>query len=175
MLVNAAGVWREGPVSATTEDEFDLVFGVNVRALYFMTAAAGPELERQAGFVTNLSSDAGIQGNCGAALSSASKGAVSMLTQALALALAPRGMRVNAVCPGDVMTPMLEFQARAYGGGDPDGYLSRLLAGYPQGPGRVRFVTADEVAALVLYLAQPEAAPITGALLSVDFGYSAGR
>ena len=105
----------------------------------------------------------------------ASKGAVSLFTKALALELAPQGIRVNAVCPGDVASPMLDFQANTYGQGDPKAYFERLLAGYPQGPGRARFISPDEVAGLIHYRAQPEAAPITGALLSIDFGYSAGK
>lgn len=174
-LVNAAGVWREGPTEDTLEADFDLLFDVNVKGLYFMSAAAIPHLRGCEGFIINLSSDAGLQGNAGAAAYCASKGAVSIFTKALALELAPAGVRVNAVCPGDVASPMLEFQAKTYGGGDPEAYLAKLLAGYPQGPGRARFVTPDEVAALVEYLARPEATPITGATLSIDFGYSSGK
>jgi NAD(P)-dependent dehydrogenase (short-subunit alcohol dehydrogenase family) len=174
-LINVAGVWREGPTEQATEEEFDLVFGVNVKGLYFMSAAAIPALTATAGLIVNLSSDAGLQGNTGAALYCASKGAVSLFTKALALELAPVGIRVNAVCPGDVASPMLAFQAETYGGGDPAGYYARLLAGYPQGPGRARFITPDEVASLIEYLARPEATPITGAALSIDFGYSAGK
>ena len=174
-LVNAAGIWREGPTAECSEEDFEAVFGVNVKGLYFMSAAAIPSLRERAGFIVNLSSDAGLQGNTGAALYCASKGAVSIFTKALALELAPDGIRVNAICPGDVASPMLDFQARTYGAGDPAGYLSRLLAGYPQGPERARFITPDEVAGLIHYLGQPEAAPITGALLSIDFGYAAGK
>lgn len=174
-LVNAAGVWREGPTAAASEADFEVVFGVNVKALYFLTAAAIPLLKVSRGFITNLSSDAGVQGNAGAALYCASKGAVSLFTKALALELAPQGVRVNGVCPGDVATPMLEFQATAYGGGDREGYFARLLAGYPQGAGRARFITPEEVAGLIHYLAEPQAEAITGALLSIDFGYSAGK
>jgi len=174
-LINVAGIWREGPTAETMETDFDLVFDVNVKGLYFMTAAAIPHLRATGGLIVNLSSDAGLQGNTGAALYCASKGAVSLFTKALALELAPEGIRVNAVCPGDVASPMLRFQAETYGGGDPDAYYERLLAGYPQGPGRARFVTPDEVASLIEYLARPEAAPITGATISIDFGYSAGK
>lgn len=174
-LINVAGVWREGPTAATREEDFDFVFDVNVKALYFMSAAAIPMLQATRGLIVNLSSDAGLQGNTGAALYCASKGAVTLFTKALALELAPAGVRVNAVCPGDVDSPMLRFQAETYGGGDPSTYYARLLDGYPQGTGRARFITPDEVAALVEYLARPEAAPITGAALSIDFGYSAGK
>lgn len=172
-VVNAAGVWTEGPCDLTSEPDFDRVFDVNVKGLYFLTGAAVPHLERTRGCVVNLSSDAGIQGNAGAAVYCASKGAVSILTKALALELAPRGVRVNAVCPGDVDSPMLHGQARDFGGDDPAGYLRRLLAGYPQGP-LARFIRPDEIAELVWFLAQPHAAPITGANISIDFGLSAG-
>jgi NAD(P)-dependent dehydrogenase (short-subunit alcohol dehydrogenase family) len=172
-LVNAAGVWTEGPAEHTLEADFDRVLGVNLKGLFFMTAAAVPHLVDSAGSVVNLSSDAGLQGNSGAAVYCASKGGVSVLTKALALELAPRGVRVNAVCPGDVDTPMLRYQAETFGDGDPSGYLAALLAEYPQGE-HARFIRADEVAELVWFLAQPHAAAITGANLSIDFGLSAG-
>lgn len=172
-LVNAAGVWTEGASEATTEDEFDRVMGVNLKGLYFLTSTAIPHLAATRGCVVNLSSDAGVQGNAGAAVYCASKGAVSVLTKALALELAPRGVRVNAVCPGDIDTPMLHGQARDFGGDDPQGYLQRLLDGYPQGQS-ARFVRPSEVAELVWFLAQSHAAPITGANISIDFGLSAG-
>jgi len=172
-VVNAAGVWTEGPSELTDEAEFDRVLGVNLKGLYFLTAAAIPHLEATRGSVVNLSSDAGIQGNAGAAVYCASKGAVSILTKSMALELAPRGVRVNAVCPGDVDSPMLRGQARDHGGDDPQGYLARLLGGYPQGAG-ARFVAPSEVAELIWFLTQPHAAPITGANISIDFGLSAG-
>lgn len=172
-VVNAAGIWTEGPADETLEADFDRVLGVNVKGLYFLTSAAIPHLERQGGCVVNLSSDAGIQGNAGAAVYCASKGAVSILTKALALELAPRGIRVNAVCPGDVDSPMLAGQARDFGGDHPEEYLAKLLAGYPQGA-RARFIRPDEIAELIWFLAQPHATPITGANISIDFGLSAG-
>lgn len=172
-VVNAAGVWTEGPCTATTEDEFDTVVDLNLKGLYFVSTAAVPHLAATGGVIVNLSSDAGLQGNAGAAVYSASKGAVSVLTKTMALELAPQGVRVNAVCPGDVDTPMLHGQASRFGDGDPEGYLRRLLEQYPQGAA-ARFVRADEVAELVWFLAQPAAAAITGANVSIDFGLSAG-
>ncbi|MGA1699495.1 MAG: SDR family NAD(P)-dependent oxidoreductase, partial [Ilumatobacteraceae bacterium] len=124
------------------------------------------------GCIVNLSSAAGIQGHSGAAAYCASKGGVSLFTKALALELAPRGVRVNAVCPGDVDTPMLQGQARNSGIGERT-YYEHLLAGYPQRD-HARFITPQEVAELIWFLAQPAAAPITGANLSIDFGLSAG-
>lgn len=172
-LVNTAGVWTEGPVEETTEEAWDQVMGVNLKGLFFTTAAAVPHLAATEGCVVNLSSDAGLQGNTGAAVYCASKGAVSNLTRALALELAPRGVRVNAVCPGDVDSPMLHGQARDFGGGRPEEYLGDLLAHYPQG-NRARFIRPDEVAEVVWFLAQPTSAAVTGANWSVDFGLSAG-
>ena len=107
------------------------------------------------------------------AVYTASKGGVSLLTKSLALELAPFLVRVNAVCPADIMTPMLQYQADTYGGGDPEGYFKRLLASYAQGE-KARFITPEEVAELIFFLASPAAAPITGANISIDFGTSAG-
>jgi len=173
VLVNCAGVWVEGPTAETTEEEWDRTIDVNLKGTFFACRFAIPHLERSEGCIVNLSSDLGLVGTAGTAVYSASKGGVSLLTKALALELAPRGVRVNAVCPNDVDTPMLAGQARDYGGGDPDGYLRALLAKYPQGE-RARFIRPEEVAALILYLASAEAAPITGACIPIDFGSTAG-
>ena len=172
-VVLAAGVWTEGPTAETTEEEFDLIFDVNVKGSYFTMAAALPELVKTSGWVTALSSDAGIQGNAGAAVYSASKGAISNLVRAVAREMAPDKVRVNAICPGDIDSPMLAGQAATFGGGKPEEYLANLLANYPQGK-NARFVRTDEVAGLIWFLAQPEAEAITGANLSIDFGLSAG-
>ena len=173
VLVNAAGVWHEGDTVDTREEDFYRVIDVNLKGTYFMSAAAIPHLEATRGCIINLSSDAGIQGNSGAAAYCASKGGVSLFTKALALELAPRGVRVNAVCPGDVDSPMLRGQAKNYGGGTEQAYYDRLLAGYPQGS-NARFITPHEVAEFIWFIAQPHAAAITGANLSIDFGLSAG-
>ena len=172
-VVNAAGLWTEGRSDETTEEEWDRVVGVNLKAAYFVSSAAIPHLESSGGSIVMISSDAGIQGNAGAAVYSASKGGVSNLTRALALELAPRGVRVNAVCPGDIETPMLEGQARDFGGGDAEGYYAKLRSAYPQAD-RARFLQPSEVAEVVWFLAQPAAAGVTGANWSIDCGLSAG-
>ena len=173
-LVNAAGVWREGPVAQCSEADFDAVVDVNLKGTFFLCSAAIPHLEATGGSIVNISSDAGHQGNLGAAAYCASKGGVTIFTKALALELAPRGVRANVVSPGDVDTPMLRFQAERYGGGDPAAYLEGLLAKYPQGE-RARFIRPEEIAELVLFLCSPAAAAITGADLAIDQGYSAGK
>jgi NAD(P)-dependent dehydrogenase (short-subunit alcohol dehydrogenase family) len=172
-VVNAAGLWTEGPSDVTTEEEWDRVVGVNLKAAYFVSSAAIPHLEATGGSIVMISSDAGVQGNAGAAVYSASKGGVSNLTRALALELAPRGVRVNAVCPADIETPMLAGQARDFGGGDPEAYFAKLRSAYPQAE-RARFLKPAEVAEVVWFLAQPSAAGVTGANWSIDFGLSAG-
>jgi len=173
-LVNAAGVWREGPVHQCSEADFDAVVDVNLKGTFFLCSAAIPHLKATQGAIVNISSDAGHQGNLGAAAYCASKGGVTIFTKALALELAPHGVRANVVSPGDVDTPMLRFQAERYGGGDPGGYLAGLLAKYPQGE-RARFIRPQEIAELVFYLCTPAAAAITGADLAIDQGYSAGK
>ena len=87
--------------------------------------------------------------------------------------LAPYGVRVNSICPADVDTPMLAGQARDFGGGDADGYLGDLLRKMPQGE-RARFIQPGEIAALAVFLASAQAAPITGTCIPVDWGVTAG-
>lgn len=174
VVIAAAGVWSEGPVETLAEDEFERVMAVNVKGVVFTARAAiAPLRARGGGAILTVASDAGLQANRGAALYCASKGAVVLFSKTLALDLAPDGIRVNAVCPGDVLTPMLAGQARDHGGGDPEGYLRRLLAGYPQGEA-ARFLDPAEVAELLWFLGQPAARGITGAAISIDQGLSAG-
>jgi NAD(P)-dependent dehydrogenase (short-subunit alcohol dehydrogenase family) len=173
VLVNCAGVWVEGPTAEMTEEQWNRTIDVNLKGTFFACRFAIPHLIRAEGCIVNLSSDAGLVGTAQTAVYCASKGGVSLLTRSLALELALDGVRVNAVCPNDVDTPMLEGQARDYGRGDPEGYLRDLLAKYPQGP-RARFIRPEEIAALIAYLASPEAAPVTGACVPIDFGSTAG-
>jgi NAD(P)-dependent dehydrogenase (short-subunit alcohol dehydrogenase family) len=173
VLVNCAGLWVEGPTETMTEADWDRVVNVNLKGTFFTCRYAIPELKKTNGCIVNLSSDAGVVGTPETAIYTASKGGVSLLTKSLALELAPDLVRVNAVCPADVMTPMLEFQAREYGGGDEQGYYDRLLANYPQGK-QARFIQPQEIAELVYYLASPRAAAVTGSLFSIDFGTAAG-
>jgi len=172
-LVNAAGVWREGPVESFSEEDYDLVMDVNLKAPFFMCAAAVPHLRETRGCIVNIASDAGHQGNQNAAAYCASKGGLTLLTKTLALDLAPDGVRVNCVSPGDIATPMLDQQAERYGDNNPKAYKKALLALYPQGRS-ARFIRPEEVAELVWFLCQPHAEAITGANLAIDFGLSSG-
>ena len=144
---------------------------VNLKGLYFVCSAAIPHLATTRGCIINMSSDAGVQGNAGAAVYCASKGGVSNLTRALALELAPIGIRVNAVCPGDVDSPMLRGQAAA--SARPARLSRQVVARLPAGR-RGAIHRTREVAELIWFLAQPSATAITGANISIDFGLSAG-
>lgn len=174
VLVNGAGIWVEGPAQDVAEADWDRAIDINLKGTFFCCRHAIPALVESQGCIVNIISDAGLMGYANTSVYCASKGGVTLLTKSLGLELAPQGVRVNGVCPCDVDTPMIEFQAQAYGGGDPAGYKRKLLALYPQGA-RARFATAEEVAALILFLASDAAAPITAACLPIDFGLTAGR
>jgi NAD(P)-dependent dehydrogenase (short-subunit alcohol dehydrogenase family) len=174
LLINAAGIWVEGPAEEMTEAIWDRCLDINLKGTFFACRHAIPALERTQGSILNIASDAGLMGSKGASVYCASKGGVVLLTKALALELAPRGVRCNAVCPCDVDTPMIEYQASAFGKGDPEGYKRALLAIYPQGT-RARFASAGEIAEFVFAVTSPSLAPLTGACLSIDFGTTAGR
>jgi len=162
VLVNSAGIWVEGAAADVSEETWNRVIDVNLKGTFFVCRYAIPELLKTRGCIVNLSSDSGVWGNDQAAVYCASKGGVTLLTKALAVELAPRGVRVNAVCPGDVDTPMPRDAVRRYGGDDPESYLSELVAHYHLGPSS-RFTTAEEVAHGSLFLASPRASAITGA------------
>ncbi len=174
LLVNAAGIWVEGPAEEMTEAMWDRCLDINLKGTFFACRHAIPALEKTGGSILNIASDAGLMGSKGASIYCASKGGVVLLTKALALELAPRGVRCNAVCPCDVDTPMIDFQASAFGKGDPEGYKRALLAIYPQGA-RARFASAAEIAEFVSAVTSPSLAPLTGACLAIDFGTTAGR
>ena len=172
LLVNSAGVWVEGPAESMSEADWDRCIDINLKGTFFACRHAIPELVKTGGAIVNIASDAVLMGSPGASVYCASKGGVVLLTKALALELAPRGVRCNAVCPCDVETPMLAGQAAVYGAEDPEGYRRKLLGIYPQGPG-ARFARPEEVAEFIFAVAGLE--PITGACLPIDFGTTAGR
>ncbi len=168
VLVNSAGEYLEKSLLDTSETEFDRIMSINLKGPYFLTQAATPQLKQNHGSVVNVSSDAGLNGNVLCTAYCASKGGLTLFTKALALELAPHGVRVNCVCPGDVETPMLERQVDAEA--DPVRYRREMAGMYPLG----RIATADEVAAVIVFLASDAAAFVTGAAWSVDGGLTAG-
>lgn len=171
LLVNCAGVIRKGFPTDLSEADWDLVMDVNLKGAFLMSRAAIPALIESGGSIVNVASDAGLIGIADHSVYCASKGGLVLMTKAMALDLAPQGVRVNAVCPGNVMTPMLESEAAATGA--PHAWLDEQRLAQPQGS-RSRFIEPDEVAAAIEYLAGEEAAAVTGAALSIDFGTTAG-
>ncbi len=162
-LVNAAGVIGNTGLLDTTTGEWDRVMDSNLRSVFLMTRAAAPELIRRKGSVVNLSSVAGPRPYAGLLPYCVSKAAVEQLTRCAALDLAPQGVRVNAVCPGVVVT---ELHTVTHAIPDYAGFLERSKTTHPLG----RVGQPEEVASLVLFLMSDEAGWITGSTYSIDGG-----
>ena len=167
VLVNSAGIYLERALEELTEEEFEDVMDTNVKGTFFTTQAALAPLKESRGSIVNLSSDAGIHGNFLCTAYCASKGAVTLFTKSLALELAPFGVRVNCVCPGDVATPMTEAQLQD--APDREEALRQMAGVYPLG----RIARAEEVADIIFFLASDAAYFVTGAAWSVDGGLTA--
>lgn len=170
VLVNNAAVDVQGSITTGSESDWDRCFAVNVKGVFLCSRAAVPHLVAAGGgSIVNHASVAGLVGVADLAAYCASKGAVVALTRAMALDLAPFGIRVNAVCPGAVLTTMMEDIMRARGDGDLAAGLSGTLAKYPLG----RLGRPEEIAALTLHLAGDSAAFMTGSVITIDGGMSA--
>ena len=164
-LINSAGVYFERAIEDMEEAEFDRMLSVNLKGTYFMTRYAVEFMKEQGqGCIVNVSSDAGVHGNLLCSAYCASKGAVNMFTKAMALELGPFGIRINAVCPGDVLTPLTEAQLAQYP--DREQALREMGSVYPVG----RIASAEEVAAVIRFLCSEEAGFVNGALWSIDGG-----
>ena len=167
VLVNSAGIYVEGAIEDMTEAEIATVLDINVKGTYYLSQAAVPYLKESRGNLVNVASDAGVHGNYYCSLYCASKGAVVMFTKALALELAGFGVRVNAIAPGDILTPLTEAQLQA--SPNREDALQEMASVYPLG----RIGTAEEAASAIKFLASPAAAFITGTILTVDGGLTA--
>jgi meso-butanediol dehydrogenase / (S,S)-butanediol dehydrogenase / diacetyl reductase len=167
VLVNAAGVIVRASGEDTTDEQWTKIMGVNVSGTFFMCRAALRVMKTSGGgAIVNFGSIWGDLGSAGVAAYCASKGAVHNLTRALAMDHAADGIRVNAVCPGEVNTPMLQSErAEAV----TDQLLTAIAATVPMG----RLADPDEIARVVCFLASDDASYMTGALVSVDAGYGA--
>jgi NAD(P)-dependent dehydrogenase (short-subunit alcohol dehydrogenase family) len=170
VVANNAGIGAQGTVEANELDEWRHVFDVNVFGMVRVMRAALPHLRRSShASVVNTCSIAATAGLPERALYSATKGAVLSLTLAMAADHLHEGIRVNCVNPGTADTPWIgRLLAKA---ADPAAERAALEARQPTG----RLVTADEVAAAVLYLAGPSAGATTGTALAVDGGMAGLR
>ncbi|MEM9464939.1 MAG: SDR family oxidoreductase [Actinomycetota bacterium] len=168
IVVNAAGVIHRADAEGTSDADWHRVMSINVDGTFFLSRAAVPAMRRRGGgVIVNVSSTCGLVGSAGLAAYCASKGAVTNLTRAMALDHAAEGIRINAICPGSVDTPMLVSE-------HPEGttageVFARNAASIPEG----RIPEPSEVADLALFLCSDAARHIHGANLSLDGGYTA--
>jgi NAD(P)-dependent dehydrogenase (short-subunit alcohol dehydrogenase family) len=167
-LVNCAGIIVRSNAADTSDEEWRQTMAINLDAPFFLSRAALPFLLQATGSIINIASDWGLKGGQRAAAYCASKGAIVQLTRAMALDHAAEGLRVNAVCPGEIDTPMLVREAEVESD-DLDDYLAQLADESPNG----RIGTPEEVAELVLFLASDAATHITGTAIPIDGGASA--
>jgi NAD(P)-dependent dehydrogenase (short-subunit alcohol dehydrogenase family) len=167
-LVNNAGVFVRADAGQTTDAEWRYTMAINLDVPFYLSRAALPHLLRSEGSIVNIASDWGLNGGERAAAYCASKGGIVLLTKAMAKDHAPDGLRVNAVCPGDVDTPMLAADADEQGI-DLDEYLEAAAEAIPNG----RVATPEEVASLTLFLASDMASHISGAAIPIDGGANA--
>jgi meso-butanediol dehydrogenase/(S,S)-butanediol dehydrogenase/diacetyl reductase len=167
-LVNSAGVIVRANVADTSDEDWRYTMGINVDAPFYLSRAALPHLLQTTGSIVNIASDWGLKGGDRAAAYCASKGAIVQLTRAMAIDHARDGLRVNAVCPGDIDTPMLTNEAD-----DKDIDLDEFLAQAAEESPNGRIGTPEEVASLILFLASDAATHITGTTIPIDGGGSA--
>lgn len=161
ILVNNAGAYPFKPTEAVTEDEFDAIYALNVKAKFFLVAELAPAMaERGKGAVVSISTQVAAYGVPGMSLYGSSKAAVNLLTKAWAAEYGPRGVRVNAVGVGSTRT-----EGTAAIGDNLDNLAAQAPAGRP--------ATPEEIAAAVVYLASDAASFVHGAILQVDGGRTA--
>ena len=164
-LVNNAGIILRGSVADVSDEDWRTTMTINLDVPFYLSRAALPHLLKSEGSIVNIASDWGLNGGERAASYCASKGGLVLLTKAMAKDHARDGLRVNAICPGDVDTPMLTAEAEAEGL-DIDEYMEEASEAVPSG----RVAEPEEVAALALFLAGESATHINGTTIAIDGG-----
>jgi NAD(P)-dependent dehydrogenase (short-subunit alcohol dehydrogenase family) len=168
VLVNNAAVHFARAVTDYTDQEIDLLLGVNLKGALYAVRSAVPALRRSRGTIVSVSSMTGLVGQADGAVYVATKGALISLTKALALELGPDGIRVNCVCPAGVDTPLMRGWAATMA--NPEEVLRGQAAMHLTN----RMATPGEIAAAILFLASPAASFITGIALPVESGATLG-
>lgn len=167
VLANIAGIVIYGELSAFSEEDWNRVIGVNLTGTFLASRRAIPSMrERGGGAIVNTASVQAFASQPTVAAYSASKGGIVAMTRTMALDHAQDGIRVNAVAPGSVHTPMLDDSAQRFGGDDPQAALDEWGAAHPIG----RLIKPDEIAAAIVFLCSSAASAITGTTLLVDGG-----
>jgi len=169
ILVNNAAVNIERPVEETSNDLWNIHLAVNLKAPFFTVQTALPLLAQSQGLVINVASELGLHAIANNVAYVAAKHGLVTMSKAMAIELAPQGIRVNAICPGTMDTELMADCARD--SGDPEGYYKNFRAYHPLG----RLASPDEIAQFVLCLASPAAAFMTGSAIAIDGGSTAGR
>lgn len=168
VLFNCAGFVHHGTVLDATDEQWDFAFNLNVRSMFWTIRAFLPGmLAKGGGSIVNMSSAASsVKGAALRCIYGTTKAAVVGLTKSVALDYVSKGVRCNAICPGTVQTPSLDERISGLGGGADARQF--FLQRQPTG----RFGSADEIAALAVYLASDEAAFTTGTVNVIDGGWS---
>ena len=167
ILVNNAGLLIEGTAEETSDATWDKIFDVNLKGLFRGCRAVIPQMrQRGGGAIVKLASIDALSGAIGHLAYSASKGGVTALTRSLATDHAVDNIRVNAVCPGTITTPMVEKMFKDTG--DINAARNASIAKHPLG----RLASAGEVASVIVFLCSNDASFITGQSVSVDGGRS---
>ena len=165
VLGNIAGISWQDRVADVTEEGWDRMFDVNVKGVFFLTQAALPHLLESGGNIVNIASNAGLMGMAYTAPYCATKGAVVQLTKALAMELSKTPVRVNAIAPGGVDTPMIRNYRQVTDG---DRHLVRRTIAFKP------MSQPEHIAALFAFVASDDCPGIHGAILSADGGLTAG-
>ena len=168
ILVNNAGYHISKNIEATSEEEWELIITTNLRSTFLCSKYAIPHLRRSRGNIINISSMVGLVGQTNAGAYSASKGGQIAMTRGMALDFARDGIRVNAICPGWVQTPLVEdwFSQQA----DPEAARKYIFGAHPLG----RIATIEECGQAAAFLASADAAFITGITLNIEGGVTLG-
>ena len=174
MLVNNAGIQFVAPIEDFPPEKWDQIIAINLSAAFHAIRSAVPLMKsRKSGRIINIASAHAIVASPFKSAYVAAKHGIAGLTKTVALEVAEHGITVNAICPGYVLTPLVQKQipdtAKARGITEEQVVRDVLLAAQPT----KRFVTVEEVAALAVFLTSPLAGSITGALLSIDGGWTA--
>ena len=167
-LVNSAGILPRGNAEETGDDVWRDAMAINLDVPFYLSRAALPHLLRTTGSIVNVASYWGLRAGTRASAYCASKGGLIQLTRAMALDYAGQGLRINAICPGGVDTPMLAAGAED-GDLDADDFLAKVARFSPNR----RIAEPGEIASLVLFLASDAALHITGTAIPIDGGLQA--